>query len=205
MGTTSSTADGDLLDLLRSQGSMDVMEMSRTLGVTSTAVRQRLGRVLAQGLVEREAVREGRGRPRHRYTLTKKGLRLTGSNFTDLALAMWTQLSTIEDAATREALTERVTAALAEGYAKQVQGSTVAERMESLRELLAQRGVPFSVGNSGGAPVLTAHACPYPDLAESDSSICVLEQRLFSRLLGKEVEVTASRQGEACRCRFQVT
>ena len=80
MSTTAvPNADNDLLDLLRALGPMDVAAMSGEFEVTPTAVRQRLGRLLANGLVDREPVRHGRGRPKHRYQLTPKGLRLTGS------------------------------------------------------------------------------------------------------------------------------
>ena len=72
------TADNDVLDLLRALGPMDVAAMSGEFEVTPTAVRQRLSRLLANGLIDREPVRHGRGRPRHRYQLTSKGVRLTG-------------------------------------------------------------------------------------------------------------------------------
>ena len=111
--------------------------MAEAIDVTPTAVRQRLVRLLAQDLVRREAERCGRGRPRHRYRLTEKGLRLTGSNFTDLALALWSQLKTIQDDEIRSELVGRVVKALAEGYAKEIRGTTTGERMRSLAGLLS--------------------------------------------------------------------
>jgi len=158
---------------------------------------------MAQGLIEREAVRAGRGRPKHRYDLTQKGRRLAGSNFTDLALALWREVRAIKDPQTRRELVARVVKALAEGYARQIDGQTTAERMQSLSELLAQRQVPFSVDTSGKQPVLRAHACPYPELAEEDPGICVLERMLFSELLGEDVEVVHCRLNGGARCQFR--
>ena len=34
-------------------------------------------------------------------------------------------------------------------------------------------------------PTLTAHACPYPKLAEQDRAICKMEEMLFTELLGR--------------------
>jgi predicted ArsR family transcriptional regulator len=158
---------------------------------------------MAQGLVEREAIRAGRGRPKHRYQLTQKGIRLTGSNFTDLALVLWREIGAIEDLDVRRALLQRVVRALASGYAQEMEGKTTAERMQSLSNLLGQRRVPFSVLNEGDVPVLTAHACPYPELAEKDRSICALEKILFSELLGQDVQLSQCRLDGADSCQFQ--
>lgn len=205
MSIAAPSSDADLLDLLRTSGTLDVSQMAHQLEVTPTAVRQRLSRLMAQGLIGREAVRAGRGRPKHRYQLSQKGLRMTGSNFTDLALALWRTLSTIEDREVRYQMLRRIARSLAEIYGDQIEGSTTAERMRSLSELLAQRRVPFSVEPSGGLPVLTAHACPYPELAEKDSSICAMEKMLFSELLGEDLELSRCRLDGGTDCQFQPT
>jgi predicted ArsR family transcriptional regulator len=208
MSIAAPSSDADLMDLLRSNGALGVTEMAAAVEVTPTAIRQRLSRLMAQGLIEREAVRAGRGRPRHRYQLTSKGLRLTGSNFTDLALALWREIGAIPDMEERKVLLEKVVRALASGYAREIQGKTTAERMRSLSELLSERRVPFSVESASpeeGGPMLVAHACPYPELAEEDRQICTLEQMLFSELLGRDVELTQCRLDGGSCCQFQPT
>ena len=205
MSTATPGSDGDLLDLLRSGGPASVAELAERIGVTPTAVRQRLSRMMAQGLIEREIVRAGRGRPKHRYQLTPKGLRVTGSNFADLALALWREIRAIRDPDVRKTLIRRVAKALARRYAAQVEGHTTAERMQSLSGLLGRRRVPFSVDKSGKSPVLVAHACPYHELAEEDRAICALERMLFSEVLGKEVKLARCRLDGGSDCRFQPT
>jgi predicted ArsR family transcriptional regulator len=180
-----------------------VAEIADHVEVTPTAVRQRLGRLLARGFVEREPVRHGRGRPRHRYRLTQKGLRLTGSNFADLALVLWRSISSIEDFEVRRTILRRVVRTLVDSYGRQVDGQTVTERMRSLAELLQQRRVPFSVDQSNGLPILTAHACPYPELADKDRTICALERALFSELLGRNLSLALCRLDGGALCQFQ--
>ncbi len=203
MSSEAPTSDGDLLDLLRIKGSMGVSDLARSIEVTATAVRQRLMRLMAQRLVDRDTIRAGRGRPRHSYKLTEKGMRLTGSNFTDLALALWRQISTLEDKGIREDLVARVARALAEQYAGQVHGRTMADRMRSLTNLLAQRRIPASVQDLAEGVVLTAHACPYPNLAEEDRSVCDMEKSLYSELLGHEIELIRCRLDGGTDCQFQ--
>lgn len=198
-------SDGRLLDLLRAGGPLSVAELAEQTGVTPTAVRQRLMRLMAQGLVQREALRNGRGRPRHVYRLTEQGLRLTGSNFADLALALWREIGLTGDEERRRETVRRVARTLAAEYAGQIQGTTTAERMRSLCELLAKRRIPFSVRNVAHDLVMTAHACPYPKLAEQDRSVCAMEEMLFSELLGQKVELTDCHLNGAEECRFRPT
>jgi DeoR family transcriptional regulator, suf operon transcriptional repressor len=197
------TADNDVLDLLRALGPMDVAAMSGEFQVTPTAVRQRLSRLRANGLVQREPVRHGRGRPRHSYQLTPKGVRLTGSNWPDLALALWREISAIADYEVRRTVLVRVLKTLAANYGHEIQGQTTLERMRSLAELLNQRRVPFSADQPNGSPVLTAHACPYPELSASDRTICAMERALFSELAGKELRLTKCRLDGGPNCQFQ--
>jgi predicted ArsR family transcriptional regulator len=203
MSIENPNTDNDLLDLLRIGGPLRITEMAHAMSVTATAVRQRLVRLLGQGLIQRETVRAGRGRPRHQYWLTEKGMRLTGSNFTDLALALWREVRSL-DGDLRQEMLRRIAKALAVGYASQIHGHTSAERMRSLRDLLAQRRIPVSVEESSPGMVLTARACPYPSLAEQDPGICSMERMLFSELLGEDVELTHCRLEGGGECRFQV-
>ena len=203
MSIVAPSSDADLLDLLRATDWMDVSEMAGRLEVTPTAVRQRLSRLMAHGLVRRQAVRAGRGRPRHRYSLTQKGTRMTGSNFADLALALWRAMFPIKLLKLRWQMLGQIVRSLAQTYGNQIEGFTTAERMRSLSELLAQRRVSFSVEPAGGLPVLTAHACPYPDLPERDPNICAMEKMLFSELLGEDLELTRCRLDGGTCCQFQ--
>lgn len=203
MSRHAATRNDALLETLRVRGPLGVTELSQGLEVTPTAVRQRLTRLMAAGLVERKAVRSGRGRPSHRYRLTQTGVRLVGSNFVDLALALWREIRLIEDGQLRQSLLKRVVQTLASGYSQQIEGETTTERMESLARLLHQRRVPFEVHAEHDLPVLTAHACPYPELAEADRGICVFEKMLISEVLRREVDLAQCRLDGCGPCRFE--
>lgn len=195
-------ADVAILDLLRKHESLTVSDLADALEVTATAVRQRLGRLMAHGYLQRTASRAGRGRPSHQYALTGKGRRKTGANFADLAIALWMELRSIKDPEVRRGLLQRLSRRLAEMYADQIEGDSLPERMESLTRLLGQRQVPFAVEHEEGLPVLTALACPYPELAEQDRTICSMERLLFSELLGEDVRLAECRLDGARCCTF---
>jgi predicted ArsR family transcriptional regulator len=230
MATSTETSDQGLLDLLRRRGSMTVGEMTSAMAVTANAVRQRLARLMAQGLVARSVGRisnpsdEGgkpqqdprpRGRPTHTYSLTERARRQAGDNFADLAVILWREIRAVKEPAVRRGLLQRVAEAMAERYQGLVAGATLPERMQSLSALFAERRVPVSVTPAGGPadsaegdkrlPVLRVEDCPYPQLAEEDRGICAVEKMAFSRLLSEDVQLTQCRlDGHHC-CQFETT
>jgi len=203
MTAESLPSDSALFDVMRERGSLSIGDLAELLGVTATAVRQRVNRLMGQGLVRRSLVRSGRGRPSHQYELTTLGRRQAGSNFTDLAIVLWQELREIKDPEVRRGLLERVSRRLADKYVGEVQGGTAEERMRALAELFRQRKVPVEVEQRDGLPVINARACPYPEVAESDRSICAMERMLFSELGGETLKLAECRyDGDAC-CRFE--
>ena len=220
------SSDGILLDLLRGNAGMTIHEMAEGLGVTATAVRQRLTRLMAQGLVGRRAERVGRGRPNHGYELTDQGRRTGGSNFSDLAMVLWEELRAIPDPTIRRGLIARVSHKMAGRYGAEEPAvvseggedaptaerpqrerplleKPLLEKMQRLSEDYRRRSIPFTVEQRGEMPVLNAHACPYPDLAEQDHSICAMERMLFSEIVGEPLKLSKCRvAGDHC-CSFE--
>lgn len=200
-------SDLPILDQLRRRGEATVSELADELEVTPTAIRQRLQRLMFQGFVARSDRRQSRGRPTHGYRLTSSGRRKAGENFADLATALWEEVRSIEDRATRDALIEGIAKRLARKYSRSVQGESLAERMASIASLFGERQIPVSVANGATgehrlAPVLQVLACPYPDLAGDDDSICRMERTLLSELVGSPLELgECTLKGGSC-CRF---
>jgi predicted ArsR family transcriptional regulator len=198
------TSDVMILDLLRKLGPQSVAQLAQQMQVTATAVRQRLTRLLAQEFIERTAAKHGRGRPVHRYDLTEKGRRKSGANFADLAIALWQEIREIKDVQVRRGLLARISKRLASMYAERIDGPDIAARMQAVADVFGDRKIPFDVEQSGDQPYLRTLACPYPDLAEKDRTICSMERMLFSELLGQNVTLEDCRlDGDSC-CTFHL-
>ncbi len=74
--------------------------------------------------------------------------------------------------------------------------------MTALATVMGERDIPFQVENSGALPVLSVLACPYPDLAVRDRSVCTMEKMMLSEVLGENVRLSECRlDGDAC-CTF---
>jgi predicted ArsR family transcriptional regulator len=203
--STVETSDSQVLDLLRSHGSLGIGELTEQMGVTRTAVRQRLARLMNGGLVARQPIQHERGRPSHRYSLTDKGRRQAGHNLGDLAVALWQEVRAVKDSEVRNGLLQRVAKSVAGMYADRVTATDSADRMQQVAELMSERSVPFSVEGTAELPVLTAWACPYPTLAEQDRGICAMENMVFTELVGEKVKLSECRLDGGTCCRFQTS
>ncbi|MBX6315050.1 MAG: MarR family transcriptional regulator [Isosphaeraceae bacterium] len=200
------TSDRPLLDLIRRRGPLTVAEMAAGLGVTPTAIRNRLARLVGSGLVERTAEHGSRGRPRHVYQASVEAHRRLGQNYADLALVLWEEMMrTIEDRKLRRLLFGRITERLAELYRAQVTGDGWEGRLEQLGSLLHERGIEAEVVRREGdaLPVLKQHSCPYFELAEVDHAICALERKMFEKVVGRGLRLSHCRLDGDRSCDFE--
>jgi predicted ArsR family transcriptional regulator len=191
-----------MLDIMRQRGAVTISELVAEMGVTATAVRQRIQRLTDDGLIERRAERKGRGRPNHRYSLTEKGEQSAGNNFADMAIVLWEEIKSVEDPAVRRGLLRRIADRFVAQYRNNVSGDTLGERMKALAGVMGERQIPFTVDESKSLPVLTALSCPYPELAKADRGVCTMEKLMLSELLGENVRLSECRLDGATCCTF---
>ena len=220
------SSDAAVIELLRVQNAIGIGELARQLGVTATAVRQRLDRLMRAGLVGRTTLSGGekaasdsgntrtprlRGRPSHVYSLTEKGRRSGGDNFRDLAVVLWNEIRSVREPAVRRGLISRIGSAMAGMYRDEVSGDTPGQRLEQIAKVLRDRQISCEVGHSGTAceataadrlSVLTSYTCPFPELAEQDRGICAAERLMLQDLVGSAVQLTECRLDVAACCRF---
>lgn len=200
-------SDRDFLATLQRLQPASVQELCTAIGITATAVRQRLLRLQCEGAVERQTIRQERGRPCHAYALTEAGSKLLGDDHAEIAAVLWREIMRIEQADVRQRVLQGVRAALVQRFGSQTDQVSLAGRLQRMCSALSEHGfdVDYSVESNGpGLSILREHNCPYHEIASADPSICDLEQSVFSDLLGVPVELSSCRlDGHRC-CEFQV-
>ncbi len=194
--------DEQFLLSLQRLGEGTVQELCDAAGVTATAVRLRLGRLQSLGMVDRQTIRAGRGRPHHTYQITEQGQRQLGDNYSELARLLWSELHTIDELDVRQRVTGRIRDAMVRQYGAKVHGTTLSDRFAQLGAALADRGFAVEVDSHEMLPILRENHCPYHDLAQQDSGICELEQQVFEQVLGVPLTLASCcRDGHHC-CEF---
>jgi predicted ArsR family transcriptional regulator len=205
MKITLESNDQRFLQRLHQIGGGTIHDIGVDAGVTATAVRHRLVRLLGMGLISRETVRSGRGRPHHVYRVTQSGLRELGDNYADLAQILWREIRNIEEPAVRERVASRVEEALVRQLGKVSERAPLNDRMAQLTSALQERGFQVEVDQTGLLPVLRENNCPYLELASEDPAICELEQAVFRRVLGADLKLThCCLDGHHC-CEFEAS
>ncbi len=194
-----------VLDLLRREEGLTVIELMDRLEVTATAVRQRLDRLEDSGYLERRKQGAGRGRPTFSYFLTDLGWRQVGITHTELAVSLWNEVLSISDVELRNRLVRGVSSRMGRIFGEHVPDGTLEVRMKYLANEMSSRRIPTSFGSSEGLPILEVHVCPYPDMAYSDldRNLCALERQVFSEALGQDLELSHCKlDGHHC-CQFK--
>lgn len=199
-------SDTEFLAQLQRLQPTSVQELCTATGVTANAVRQRLLRLLANGWITRETVKQDRGRPSHMYQLSAAGTRQLGDDYSEIASILWREVLRVEPLDVRKKLLERVKTALVERFGNTDRAQTLIERLEGLKSKLRKEGFDVELHqNDSQLPIIREHNCPYHELAVEDSSICELEQAVYSELLGADVELASCQlDGHNC-CEFQVS
>lgn len=210
--------DHDFLMSMQGLGDATIHDLCEATAVTPTAVRQRLMRLQAQGLVSRVSERIGRGRPHHRYRLTDVGRSSLGDNYAELAVLLWQEFLAIEDPAVRNQLRQRLQSRFVERLSASVQGKSVADRMQQLGDALRSKGFHTEVRGpesqlesgsncaqaaNGDRVVLREWSCPYHELTVENDEICSLERDVFQQVIGVPLKLVQScRDGASC-CEFE--
>jgi predicted ArsR family transcriptional regulator len=119
-----------------------------------------------------------------------------------MADVLWDEIKSVADPEIRRGLLKRIAGRLAERYRNEVGGETLGERMTALAGVMGEREIPFVVDQSGSLPVLSALACPYPELAMRDRSVCTMEKLMLSEILGENVRLSECRLDGATCCTF---
>jgi predicted ArsR family transcriptional regulator len=72
--------------------------------------------------------------------------------------------------------------------------------------VLQERGIEAEVAQgseAGRLPFLRQHSCPYFELAEADPAICALERKMFEKVLGRAMRLSACRLDGHRSCDFE--
>ncbi|WP_448337015.1 helix-turn-helix transcriptional regulator [Chloroflexus aurantiacus] len=203
MDTTRYPSDspaGIILRYLQRHARATVKELADLIGVSTTAVRDHLVHLQAEGMVEVTSERNGPGRPRLVYSLSEKAQKSFPKQYDRLISTLLRELIELEGEGKVEQLLDRVSQRLASEYADRMAGADVAARLNELRALLEQRGVPAEIDPEGD--VLRLFACPYYDVAADYPEVCSMERRMIEYVLGEKLVLEDTIRAGAHNCRF---
>jgi predicted ArsR family transcriptional regulator len=206
----SSTVRRDLLLRLRHDGPSAPEELAASLGASRTGVLQQLHALEAAGLVRRQAIRHGVGRPRHVYDVTEAAQDLFPTNYDGLASGLLAAIRAVggEDLVQdvfeerRRITRERVRQRFAERLAAD---APLADRARELAVIQDEQGyLAEAVIGADGVIRLVERNCAIHRVAAATSAACQAELDLFREVLGADVQrETHIAAGDRC-CTYRI-
>ena len=197
--------------LRRRQATVD--ELTTELGLAPATVRRHLDILARDGHVDVTQVRRKTGRPHYLFALSEKGEELFPKHYVRITNRLIEEIVALTPDETKgraggelaDLVFGKMAQRLAQRIAPRIHGSTLAERLASTTEALAEEGIVFDVEQGGDGYLLVGHGCPCPRMTEGASPACAHDQRLLSLLLAADVAYVAPESlGREGYCAYRV-
>ena len=195
---------------LRHDGPSSPEGLAESLGLSRTGVLQQLHALEAAGLVTRQAVRHGVGRPRHVYDVTDSAQDLFPTNYDGLASGLLAAIRSIGGEALvdgvfeerRRLAADRLRQRLAERLPAD---ASIVERARELAVIQDEQGyLAEAVLGTDGSIRLVERNCAIHRVVADHAVACQAELELFRELLGTDVErETHIAAGDRC-CSYRI-
>jgi DeoR family suf operon transcriptional repressor len=199
-----STRERILQSLLRHPGST-INDLAEAVGINPISVRHHLTNLQVEGLVSAEEERHGVGRPRLIYTLTEDGMERFPTRYLRLTSRLLSQMKETLPQPMISKLFSEMATSLAEEYSEQLKGMSMEERLETVKELLAQEGFVVEWEKSGQEYHIHEITCPYLQVGQNHPEVCTVDQTILSNMLAVPAEkVRCILSGDA-HCTYVVT
>ena len=177
-----STKDKILQTLLR-RPRITINELAEAVDINPISVRHHLTNLQMEGLIAADEVRHGVGRPRLVYSLTQDGMERFPTKYLRLTTRLLAQMKETMPGPVVSQLFNQVAEDLANEYSSQIQGLSMEERLEFVKELLAQEGFTVEWEKKDGEYQIHEISCPYYQIGIAHPEVCTVDQTLISKML----------------------
>ncbi len=177
-----------ILAIVRDKGEVTVDQLVAALSeirgsITHVTVRHHLAKLQEEGLlqVEERRHREAPGRPQHVFSLTSRGADQFPNNYRELVRNL---LQEIKETLPQEQVNV-IFEGVADKFASQISlpNGAISERLDIVVQFLNEHGYQAYWEMADGGFLLHTSNCPYHQVNE-DHTLCQMDMRLMSRLLG---------------------
>ena len=177
-----STKDRILQTLLR-KPKITINEIAAAVGINAISVRHHLSNLEKEGLIAAEEERHGVGRPRLMYSLTQDGMERFPTKYLRLTTLLLAQMKETMPAPAVVKLFNQVAEDMAKEYSEQMKGLSMEDRLDFVKDLLAQEGFTVEWEKKGREYQIHEISCPYYQIGITHPEVCTVDQALISKML----------------------
>jgi predicted ArsR family transcriptional regulator len=177
-----STRDKILQTLLQKPRST-IVTLAEAVGINPISVRHHLTNLQMEGLVKGQEERHGVGRPRLVYVLTDEGMERFPMRYLRLTTRLLAQMKETMPGPVVAKLFNQIAEDLASEYINDVKGLSMEERLDFVKEMLAQEGFIVEWEKKDGQYEIHEISCPYYQIGVAHPEVCTVDQTLISKML----------------------
>jgi len=177
-----STRDKILQTLLQKPRST-INTLAEAVGINPISVRHHLTNLQMEGLVEGQEERHGVGRPRLVYLLTTEGMERFPTRYMQLTTRLLSQMKDTMPEPVVDKLFNQIAEDLASQYSKDMQGLSMEERLDFVKDMLAREGFTVEWEKKDGQYQIHEISCPYYQIGVAHPEVCTVDQTLISKML----------------------
>jgi predicted ArsR family transcriptional regulator len=172
-----------ILQTLLNHPHSTINDLAEAVGINAISVRHHLTSLQAENLVAADEERHGVGRPRLVYSLTEKGLERFPTRYLRLTNRLLDQMKESMPPAVINKLFTAMASDMASAYAQQVKTLSVEEKLDFIKNLLAQEGFSVEWERQGSDYHIHEITCPYYHVGQEHPEVCTVDQTLISQVL----------------------
>ncbi|MGH9187568.1 MAG: helix-turn-helix transcriptional regulator [Acidimicrobiales bacterium] len=195
----------DLLFTLKQVGEARADELAEALAITSSAVRQHLSSLAAEGLVTHEERRAGPGRPKHVYRLTEAAEGLFPKRYGDLATELLQYVEAADPDLVDRLFAQRRQRRIADARTR-LAGKSLPDQVAELTRILDEDGYLAALEpiDDGGYRIVE-HNCAILEVARRYGHACSSELEFIRKALpAARVERVQHMMAGAHVCAYEV-
>ena len=191
--------------LLENPDGRTLDQLSKTIGVTNTATKAHVLRLIHLGHVSHRDKKGGVGRPKRIYVLTEQGQEVFPRQYSWISMMLLEYLAenktAAELSAIMEQLADKVVLSLDERLATGVSGAQGFKQINVMLNELGYRS-RLNQSDSRKGVVIEASNCVYHSVAKKHPQLCQFDVSLIEKMSGKKARLeTCIAKGDAV-CRF---
>jgi DeoR family suf operon transcriptional repressor len=198
-----STRDKILQTLLKKPRST-INDLAEAVGINPISVRHHLGNLEKEGLVEGQEERHGVGRPRFVYVLTDEGMERFPTRYMRLTSRLISQMKESIPGPMVSRLFRQIAEDLASEYADDIKGLSMEERLDFVKDLLAEEGFTVEWEKKDNQYQIHEISCPYYQIGVAHPEVCTVDQTLISKMLALPVNKVQCILNGASHCTYVV-
>ena len=188
MDTDTNDTRTNIVNLLKINNKMTINEVSAQLDISPMGVRQHLGNLERDGLVEYSRQKSNRGRPKYIYTLTDQAKGIFPESYKSFAIEILEEAEDIGGKNLVNQLLKQRMESQIKNYKKRLQNKNLNEKIEELAQIRDEEGYMANINKNGDNYALIEYHCPISMIAKKYPYLCETERELFQRTLGVEIK-----------------